>query len=61
MTDAGNVFTARLELHRHDAFRNQLAGHRANNVNAEDFVGRSISQHFYHPRCIPKCPGAAIG
>ena len=48
MADAGNVLAAGFELHSDHAFAYQLAGHRADDVYAQNFVRRGIGQHFDH-------------
>ena len=61
MADARNVFAAGAKLHRHDALGNQFAGHRADDVHAQNFIGRGIGQHLDHAGGITQGTGAAIG
>ena len=48
MADAGNVFAAGTEGHGHAGFGNQLAGAGADDVHAQNFVGRGIGQELDH-------------
>ena len=61
MANPGDILAARAKLHRHNAFCNQLAGHRPDDVHAKYFVGRSVCEHLDHAGGIAQRPGAAIG
>ena len=61
VTNSGNIFRAGPKLHRHHTLGNQLAGHGANDMHAQDFVGRSVGQHFDHAGGVTQRPCPTIG
>ena len=61
VTNSGNIFRAGPKLHCHHTLRNQLAGHRANDVNAQDFVCGSVGQHFHHAGGVTQCTCPTVG
>ena len=61
VADAGDVFGAGLELHGHHGFGDQLAGLWADDVHAQDFVGRGIGQELDETGGVAQRACAAIG
>ena len=60
MADSGNVFGTGAEFHGHHSLRNELAGHRAHNVYAQDFVGLGIGQELHHARGVTQGACTAV-
>ena len=61
VADARDVLAAGLELHRHHGLGDQLAGHRADDVHAEDLVGLGVGQELDHAGGVAERARAAVG
>ena len=57
----GDVLGRRAEFHGGHRFRNQLGGHRPNDVYAEDAVGFFVGDDFHKAGGVTQRAGAAIG
>src|SRR5436305_11555482 len=52
VADARKVLARHLELHRHDAFADQLRHHRSDHVHAEDLIGLRVRQDLDEARRV---------
>ncbi len=61
VADERNVLGRRAELHRDHRFRDQLGRHRADDMHAEDAVGRGVGEKLDEAAGITQRAGAAVG
>ena len=61
MADAANVFAAGLEGHGDSSLGNEFAGHGANDMHTQNFVGFCMRKELDQPGGVAQRARAAIG